>query len=74
MSCPEPQDAGKGLPYATIRSAAMPAKSPTMVPEVRLMLMARSGHMSVRSFAKYARVSAEALARHQAERDPARRR
>lgn len=39
-----------------------------------LMLMARSGHTSVRSLAKYARVSAEALARHQAERDPARRR
>jgi integrase len=37
------------------------------------MLMARSGHASVRSLAKYARVSAEALARHQAERDPARR-
>ena len=38
------------------------------------MLIARSGHTSVRSLAKYARVSAEALARHQAERDPARRR
>jgi integrase/recombinase XerC/integrase/recombinase XerD len=38
------------------------------------MLMARSGHTSVRSLAKYARVSAEALARHQAGRDPARRR
>jgi integrase len=38
------------------------------------MLMAWSGHTSVRSLAKYARVSAEALARHQAERDPARRR
>jgi len=38
------------------------------------MLMARSGHTSVRSLAKYARVSAEALASHQAERDPARRR
>jgi integrase len=38
------------------------------------MLMARSGHTSVRSLAKYARVSAEALRRHQAERDPARRR
>ena len=38
------------------------------------MLMARSGHISVRSLAKYARVSAEALARHQAEHDPARRR
>jgi integrase len=38
------------------------------------MLMARSGHTSVTSLAKYARVSAEALARHQAERDPARRR
>jgi integrase len=38
------------------------------------MLMARSGHTSARSLAKYARVSAEALQRHQAERDPARRR
>ena len=38
------------------------------------MLMARSGHTSARSLAKYARVSAEALERHQAERDPARRR
>jgi integrase/recombinase XerC/integrase/recombinase XerD len=34
----------------------------------------RSGHTSVRSLAGYARVSAEALQRHQAERDPARRR
>jgi integrase len=38
------------------------------------MLMRRSGHASVRSLAKYAQVSAEALQRHQAERDPARRR
>src|ERR1035441_2273464 len=38
------------------------------------MLMARSGHTSERSLAKYARMSAEALQRHQAERDPARRR
>ena len=38
------------------------------------MLMARSGHASVRSLAKYARVSDEALMRHQAERDPLRRR
>jgi len=38
------------------------------------MLMARSGHTSVRSLVRYARVSAEALARHQADRDPARRR
>ena len=38
------------------------------------MLMASSGHTSVRSLAKYAKVSAEALARHQAEHDPARRR
>jgi integrase/recombinase XerD len=35
------------------------------------MLTARSGHTSVRSLAGYARVSTEALARHQAERDPA---
>jgi hypothetical protein len=38
------------------------------------MLMARSGRTSVRPLAKYARVSAEALQRHQAERDPGRRR
>jgi integrase len=38
------------------------------------MLMARSGHASVRSLARYAKVSVEALQRHQAERDPARRR
>jgi integrase len=37
------------------------------------MLMARSGHTSVRSLAKYAKVSVEALQRHQGERDPARR-
>lgn len=38
------------------------------------MMMARSGHASVRSLAKYARPSAEALQRHMAETDPARRR
>jgi len=38
------------------------------------MLMARSGHTSVRSLVRYARVSVEALQRHQAEHDPARRR
>jgi integrase len=38
------------------------------------MLLARSGHTSVRSLARYARVSAAALERHQASRDPARRR
>ena len=38
------------------------------------MLMARSGHTSVRSLAKYARVSAEAMQRHQEMTDPARRR
>jgi integrase len=37
------------------------------------MLMARSGHTSVRSLVKYARVSAEALRAHQAATDPARR-
>jgi integrase/recombinase XerC/integrase/recombinase XerD len=37
------------------------------------MLMARSGHSSVRSLVKYARVSAEALRRHQAATDPGRR-
>ena len=38
------------------------------------MLMAKSGHTSVASLARYARPSAEALARWQAQRDPARRR
>jgi integrase/recombinase XerC/integrase/recombinase XerD len=38
------------------------------------MLMALSGHTSVRSLAKYTRVSAEALGRWQAETDPASRR
>jgi integrase/recombinase XerC/integrase/recombinase XerD len=37
------------------------------------MLMGRSGHTSVRSLAKYARVSAEAIQRHQEATDPARR-
>jgi len=38
------------------------------------MLMAKSGHTSVASLARYARPSAEALIRWQAQRDPARRR
>lgn len=38
------------------------------------MLMALGGHTSVRSLARYAKVSAEALGRWQAERDPAARR
>src|SRR5260221_12247674 len=37
------------------------------------MLMAKSGHTSVASLARYARPSAEALARRQAQRGPARR-
>jgi integrase len=46
------------------------AEDGTSVP----VLMARSGHVSVRSLARYARVSPEALQRHQEARDPARRR
>lgn len=38
------------------------------------MLMTKSGHTSITSLARYARPSAEALARWEAERDPARRR
>jgi hypothetical protein len=38
------------------------------------MLMACSGHTSLRSLAKYAKVSGEALERRQAARDPGRRR
>jgi site-specific recombinase XerD len=38
------------------------------------VLLAYSGHASVSSLARYARVSAEALAAWQAQRDPATRR
>ena len=38
------------------------------------MLRPKSGHTSVRSLAKYAKVSGGELQRHQAKRDPARRR
>lgn len=38
------------------------------------LLMTKSGHTSITSLARYARPSAEALARLQAQRDPARRR
>jgi integrase/recombinase XerC/integrase/recombinase XerD len=37
------------------------------------MLQAKSGHKDIRSLAKYARVSTEALVRHQRETDPNRR-
>jgi integrase/recombinase XerC/integrase/recombinase XerD len=37
------------------------------------MLQAKSGHRDIRSLARYAKVSTEALARHQAETDPHRR-
>ncbi len=51
-----------GLTHAAEQGASTP------------MLMALSGHTSVRSLAGYARVSTEALARWQAQRDPAARR
>ena len=51
-----------GLTYTAEDGASMP------------MMLALTGHASVRSLAKCARVSAEALGRWQAERDPARRR
>ena len=38
------------------------------------MMMTKSGHTSVRSLARYARPSVEALQRYEAERDPSRRR
>jgi integrase len=37
------------------------------------MLMAKSGHRDIRSLARYAKVSAEGLAKHQRETDPHRR-
>ena len=38
------------------------------------MMMTKSGHTSIRSLGRYARPSIEALQRHEAEHDPARRR
>jgi len=38
------------------------------------MMMTKSGHSSIRSLGRYARPSIEALQRHEAEHDPARRR
>jgi integrase len=51
-----------GLTHAAEQGASTP------------MLMALSGHTSVRSLVQYARISAEALVRWQAQRDPAARR
>ena len=67
---PSPGRASGGIP-AALRHFVLThdAEKGTGTP----MLMARSGHISVRSLAKYARVSAEALAYHQAKHDPARR-
>ena len=64
--------ASGGVTLHQLRHSALThdAEDGTVTP----MLMARSGHALVRSLAGYARVSAEALARHQAERDPSRRR
>ena len=66
------KDAAGGATLHQLRHSALThdAEDGTSTP----MLKARSGHTSVRSLARYARVSAEALKRHQAERDPARRR
>ncbi len=66
------KDATGGATLHQLRHSALThdAEDGTSTP----MLMARSGHASVRSLARYARVSAEALQRHQEERDPARRR
>ena len=60
--------AAKGATLHQLRHSALShdAEAGTSTP----MLMARSGHTSVRSLAKYARVSPEALARHQAETRP----
>jgi integrase/recombinase XerC/integrase/recombinase XerD len=66
------KEASSGATLHQLRHSALThaAEDGTSTP----MLMARSGHTSVRSLAKYARVSAEALKRHQAATDPARRR
>lgn len=70
-----------------LHTAGLP-RGPYTLPQLRLsaltpaaedgastpMLMAMSGHVSVRSVRMYARISAEALGRWRAERDPAARR
>jgi integrase/recombinase XerC/integrase/recombinase XerD len=63
--------AAKGATLHQLRHSALShaAEDGANVP----MLMARSGHSSVRSLTKYARVSPEAMLRHLAETDPARR-
>ena len=61
------QRRGDAPPAAPLRSTH-DAEGGTGTP----MLQARSGHTSLRSLERYTRVSAEALARHLAERDPAR--
>jgi integrase/recombinase XerC/integrase/recombinase XerD len=63
--------ASKGKTLHQLRHSALShaAEDGANVP----MLMARSGHSSVRSLTKYARVSPEAMLRHLAETDPARR-
>jgi hypothetical protein len=53
-------------PHATAPAAEAGANTAT--------LLAYSGHTSVTSLARYARVSPEALGRWQQQRDPARRR
>jgi integrase len=64
--------ASKGATLHQLRHSALThaAEEGTSTP----MLMAKSGHTSVRRLAKYARVSFEALARYQDEHDPASRR
>lgn len=64
-------EASNGATLHQLRHSALThaAEDGTSTP----MMMARSGHTSVRSLAKYARVSAAALRQHQADTDPARR-
>ncbi|MEV4127011.1 hypothetical protein [Nocardia sp. NPDC049707] len=64
IGCRSPSQIGKAPP-SSIRGAAVGLVSRT----VKL-----SGHTSVRSLAKYARVSDEGLRRYQADSDPAARR
>jgi integrase len=64
--------ASDGATLHQLRHSALPhdAEAGASTP----MLMAKSGHTSVAALARYARPSAEALARWQERNDPARRR
>lgn len=72
VASPEDIEDLDGWTFHRLRHSALThdAEDGTSTP----MLVARSGHASVRSLERYARPGVDAVARHVAERDPAARR